>query len=1029
MLNRMRQRLAAAAAAGLVSGLLLTPAPAAAAPPPVPLGLTVTVSMDWFERFEVPDSGIDEEGEFFPEVTIGDGALQTGPIVSDDAFHPNTVREHWVFDQHLTLPAGQTSLSITVGIKDDDDGLGFDDDRMDISPTNQDVELNLTYNVLTDTWFGDGIGHGPGPDSPCTDRDGHPQGQACAVGDGDPNFPEAGDGKRAALGLTITSSAHSDADQDGIADRDESYGIRNADNSTAVDLPAFGADPLHKDLFLELDHSGNTAPSHESLEVVRRSFELAPLPNPAGGNGIRLHVDSGGRYDATAMEGPPQGTCTDGIDNDGKDGADGADPDCTFRDTGVEDFKATCGNGIDDDGDGKTDAVDPDCLAGENLGGGGVIPAVDNCGFDPAFFQSKATNFAAVRQRAFNYVIYTSSHTDSDGAGPDTDCGIGGHGGGTDIVLYRNDPAALMHELGHNLGLDHGGNEAHNCKPNYVSVMNYDLNSGIPRAGGGVVVDFSPARIALDGTSRGKAPLDDLKENDLHEDRVLDPNDAVNNFVFMDDTGVKRTTPLNRNPDWNGDNPAGYGDDGAQQMSVNVDAAGPADCTNSTKDSLLTGHDDWKLVQSYLPGRFPKPGSAPPVLESRTFPTKAEADRIRAVNNTTDLSVSLTDAPDPVIAGTSLTWTVTVANHGPNPATSTRVTTTLPADVTNPTSSVPCTVTGATVTCNLSEVGLGATRQYTITADVPADLVHRNGGPKTITAGSTVDNLAGPDAKPADNTATADTKVVAVADLAVTGLAAQAPPTQLVIGRHLDVTLHSTVANLGPSSPMDATVRTDALPDPGATATPASATRTVAALAVGTPQPSDAVFSLGCDRPGSHTYRFTSSIAPARPDDTDPVADNNRRSAEFTLDCIVPVAISVEPERAENLLLVPNDTVPVAVLTTTAGEYGLPLAFDATTVQPLTARFGARDAVYAGTGGSSEPHRQGHPMDVVEHTEHPAQAVKDGDLDLLLHFDTEHSGLRPGDGEACVKGSYTDRADGRTYRFFGCDKVRVVPFP
>jgi hypothetical protein len=31
----------------------------------------------------------------------------------------------------------------------------------------------------------------------------------------------------------------------------------------------------------------------------------------------------------------------------------------------------------------------------------------------------------------------------------------------------------LMHELGHNLNLDHGGKDDINCKPNYLSVMNY----------------------------------------------------------------------------------------------------------------------------------------------------------------------------------------------------------------------------------------------------------------------------------------------------------------------------------------------------------------------------------------------------------------------------------------------------------------------------------------------------------------------------------------------------------------------------
>src|SRR5262245_30408725 len=39
--------------------------------------------------------------------------------------------------------------------------------------------------------------------------------------------------------------------------------------------------------------------------------------------------------------------------------------------------------------------------------------------------------------------------------------------------------ATFMHELGHNLGLQHGGDESVNQKPNYVSVMNY-LYAGNP---------------------------------------------------------------------------------------------------------------------------------------------------------------------------------------------------------------------------------------------------------------------------------------------------------------------------------------------------------------------------------------------------------------------------------------------------------------------------------------------------------------------------------------------------------------------
>ena len=48
---------------------------------------------------------------------------------------------------------------------------------------------------------------------------------------------------------------------------------------------------------------------------------------------------------------------------------------------------------------------------------------------------------------------------------------ITGHSGG---VGSRSEQAGtFMHELGHNLGLRHGGVDNANCKPHHVSVMNY----------------------------------------------------------------------------------------------------------------------------------------------------------------------------------------------------------------------------------------------------------------------------------------------------------------------------------------------------------------------------------------------------------------------------------------------------------------------------------------------------------------------------------------------------------------------------
>jgi uncharacterized repeat protein (TIGR01451 family) len=188
--------------------------------------------------------------------------------------------------------------------------------------------------------------------------------------------------------------------------------------------------------------------------------------------------------------------------------------------------------------------------------------------------------------------------------------------------------------------------------------------------------------------------------------------------------------------------------------------------------------------------------------------TAAESDPVPA-NNTAmetttvvaqaDLSVTKTDSPDPIILGTGdITYTVTVANAGPNDATSVVLTDTLPAGVTFVSATAPCTQAAGTVTCNLGTIANGANTVITIVITPTAPGVLTNTASVTATENDPV---------AANNMATEMTTVNAMADISVTKTDA---PDPIVLGSG-NLTYTVTVANAGPS-PAAGVVLTDTLP-------------------------------------------------------------------------------------------------------------------------------------------------------------------------------------------------------------------------
>jgi hypothetical protein len=963
------------------------------------------------------------DGDFYVGVEFGTGTVNAfrtdGPSFDTHIDDDDSVKPFWPITGTVSpftvnnVPTGRVTLSVWDHDDCDDPfctdtgALESDDDRLDIKPGDGE-EVTLTLDLNNGKWSG-------GPEWP----------NNCVTGDG-------GEAVKLCFDISVDSTS-GDLDGDGLLDGWERNGYDgNADGIVDVDLRGFNAEVDHKDLFLELDFTTGQTPSRASIQAMKLAFAAAPLTNPDGSTGINLRVDTGGLIDPNARESQVTGTCSDGVNNGGDAALDGADPDCGYLDASVEDPLPTdCNDGVNNDGDGLVDGADPDCLVGDNLGGGNAIPALNNCGItdnddkpDPAFTNAEQNNFAPTRMLVFRYAISTASGTA---------CNSGGQGtfGGYHFIEYNHDGGTIMHEFGHNLNLHHGGTEDTNCKPNYVSGMNYDLQFGIPRVGGGSIIDYSPPRIALDGSTRGVAPLGQLDEANLDENTILDGTDNANRFVFVNRNGTKRQSNLNGPIDWNAD---GRPPNSSTVPAINIntssldnpatpqDERNPAACASNTSSSdKLNGHDDWSKVQ--LPIRPNADGTAKGTeVEQDPIPTLEEMLRLRDLINTTDLSVSLADSPDPVAAGTSLTWTVTAQNAGTAPASSTELTVDLPDDVVDVTTSVPCiSLPGVKVRCNVGEVLPGKQSSFTVTADVPADLVYLNGGPKTITATATVENLAGPDPVAGNDQATATTQVIAVADVSVDS-AALSSPLEVLIGEPATIGLDVGVSNAGPSSPIDTLVTASATADSGVTITPATTTTAQNALASGTPRTVPFTASVSCTSPGVKTVEFQAEISLKNaPVDIDPVSTNNELTATASIDCVVPMKINVRPHGFPNAINLNTDAT-LAALTTTAGEYGLPMAFDATRIDPLSVLWGVKRNLFnvAKTSGAPEIHSEGH----LERSYELDESTRDADLDMVLHFKPSLSGLTPSDTEACLKGKYT-APDGNVYTFLGCDSVRV----
>jgi hypothetical protein len=249
-----------------------------------------------------------------------------------------------------------------------------------------------------------------------------------------------------------------DFDQDGVID-------------LALHAAPFVADPRHKDVFIEIDWmlaagSHDHRPIADGLENVRLAFDAAPVTNPDGTGGIRLHT----MVDELVLEDPAHLAIT--FRGNSAPGAGDDFDKIKFGDPVSLCPSGPIGTGAFDFAHIATPAErrQPNCAA--------VIGA-RRLTFHHALFAHELDSPTASGQGEVfgNDFVIAPKNLAAQAAALSAVVGPACPSGQTRLTCVRRviEESLFMHELGHNLGLRHGGGDDARCKPNYLSIMSYAL--------------------------------------------------------------------------------------------------------------------------------------------------------------------------------------------------------------------------------------------------------------------------------------------------------------------------------------------------------------------------------------------------------------------------------------------------------------------------------------------------------------------------------------------------------------------------
>ncbi|MCX5849677.1 MAG: hypothetical protein NTW65_09525 [Deltaproteobacteria bacterium] len=345
--------------------------------------------------------------------------------------------------------------------------------------------------------------------------------------------------------------------EDGIPDTWKTIGVdSDCDGKVDLDLASLGADPRHKDVFIQVD---SMAPRPDqsavftfpqlAMNTLVDSFNNAPVSNPDGTKGIHLHIITGNvvpyskvvtlfsEHNATNCSGPDSQYLAN-LKSQSMDAA----RTMAFHYALIADLN-TCDSQLS-------------CNA---------------CDFTKHEPKYKSSGFAIMHGKDF--IVSLGNLWDRGSYKGDT---------ATNAVYNRNIAGVFMHELGHNFGLRHGGGDedAPNYKPNYLSIMNYRYQlNGIPSTTG-PRIDYS------------REALRTLDETQLDEIAGLGSSDPTLQFTFMDSSCIYQKANASGPVDWDG---SGTIDSYPAIADLNPEDDPTRSCGDVT-DLVMIGHEDWSTL-------------------------------------------------------------------------------------------------------------------------------------------------------------------------------------------------------------------------------------------------------------------------------------------------------------------------------------------------------------------------------------------------------------------------------------------------